>query len=185
LIAQDQPDEAAKLLGHLLIVAEKGDRTASMIEILILQALSHQKQGKTDQSMFALKRALTLAEPEGFIRIFVDEGPPMAQLLYEALSHGIAPDYVQQLLRSFPVEETEKPNTPQPHGPNSELIEPLSEREIEVLQLIAQGLSNREVGDRLYLTLNTVKAHSRTIYSKLGVNNRTQAVAKARSLRII
>jgi len=185
LIAQDQQDEAAKLLGHLLIIAEKGDRTASMIEILMLQALSYQKQGKTDQAMFALERSLTLAEPEGFIRTFVDEGPPMARLLYEALSHEIEPDYVQRLLRAFPVEETEKTNASQPHGPDSELIEPLSEREIEVLQLIAQGLSNREVGDRLYLTLNTVKSHSRTIYSKLGVNNRTQAVAKARTLGII
>jgi LuxR family maltose regulon positive regulatory protein len=109
----------------------------------------------------------------------------MARLLYEALSHEIAPDYVQRLLMAFPVDEPEKTNTPQLRGPDSEFIEPLSEREIEVLQLIAQGLSNREVGDRLYLTLNTVKAHSRTIYSKLGVNNRTQAVSKARALGLL
>jgi len=185
LIAQDKPDEAAKLLEHLLIVAEKGDRTARMIEILMLQALSYQKQGQTDQSMFALKRALTLAEPEGFVRVFVDEGPSMARLLYKALSLDIAPGYIQQLLKAFPIEETEKTNVSQPYGPDSELIEPLSERELEVLQLIAQGLSNQEISTQLYLSLNTIKAHTRNIYGKLGVNNRTQAGARARALGII
>ena len=156
-----------------------------MIEILMLQALVFQKQGDMNQALDALKRSFALAEPEGFIRIFVDEGPSMAHLLYEALSKGISPNYIQRLLRAFPVDEPEKVISPQPHESNSDLIEPLSEREIEVLQLISQGLSNREVGERLYLTLNTVKAHSRTIYSKLGVNNRTQAVSKARALGII
>ena len=185
LIAQERLDEAIRLLEHLLEVSEAGSRYSTTIEIRILQALALQAAGKTDQALSRLEKAFAYAEPEGFIRIFVDEGPPMARLLYEALSHEIAPDYVQRLLMSFPVEETEKTNASQPHGPDSELIEPLSEREIEVLQLISQGLSNREVGDRLYLTLNTVKAHSRTIYSKLGVNNRTQAVSKARALGII
>jgi LuxR family maltose regulon positive regulatory protein len=89
------------------------------------------------------------------------------------------------LLTAFPSTKPEEAASTKPRVDQSGLIEPLSEREIEVLQLIAQGLSNREVGDRLYLTLNTVKAHSRTIYSKLGVNNRTQAVAKARALGIL
>jgi LuxR family maltose regulon positive regulatory protein len=177
--------EAMALLERLLKAAEEGERIASVIEILVLQALAFEAQEDVSSAMAPLERALTLAEPEGFFRIFVGEGPPMAHLLYEALSHEIAPEYAQRLLAAFPVGEPEKAEPSQPRESGSELIEPLSEREIEVLQLIAQGLSNREVGDRLYLTINTVKAHSRTIYSKLGVNNRTQAVAKARSLGII
>ena len=177
--------EAMALLERLLKAAEEGGRMGSVIEILVLQALAFEAQGDISSALAPLERALTLAEPEGYFRIVVGEGPPMAHLLYEALSHEIAPDYVQRLLKAFPVEESEKAEVQQSHGPDSDLIEPLSEREIEVLQLIAQGFSNREVGERLYLTLNTVKAHSRTIYSKLGVNNRTQAVAKARTLGII
>ena len=185
LIAQDRLDKSIKLLQHLFSIADKGNRVASMLEILILQALAFQKQGKTDQSMSALERSLTLAESQDFIRIFVDEGPQMARLLYEALSREIAPDYVQRLLGAFPVEEPEKTSLPQPNGPESELIEPLSEREIEVLQLIAEGLSNSEISSQLYLSLNTVKAHTRNIYGKLGVNNRTQAGAKARALGLL
>ena len=186
---KDQKDvdiqDAMLLLERLLNAAEERKRVGSVIEILVLQALAHEIQVDISNALVPLKRALSLAEPEGYFRIFVGEGPSMARLLYEAASHGITTDYVQRLLRAFPVEETEKTSTPQLHGPDSKLIEPLSEREIEVLQFIAQGLSNREVGDRLYLTVNTVKAHSRTIYSKLGVNNRTQAVTKARALGLL
>jgi len=185
LIAQDKLDESIRLLQHLLLTADKGNRIASMLEILILQALAFQKQGETDQSMLALERSLKLAESQGFIRIFVDEGSPMARLLYEALSREIAPDYVQQLLRAFPAEEPEKTGSLKPQGSDSELIEPLSERELEILQLIAEGLSNPEIGARLYLSLNTVKAHTRNIYGKLGVNSRTQAAARARALGLL
>ena len=177
--------EAMALLERLHKAAEEGGRIASVIEILMLKALAFEAQEDISPAMPLLERTLTLAEPEGYFQIFVGEGPPMAHLLYGALSQEIAPDYVQRLLKAFPVEEPEEVVPSQPQGSDSELIEPLSEREIEVLQLIAEGLSNREVGDRLYLTINTVKAHSRTIYSKLGVNNRTQAVAKARSLGIL
>jgi len=130
----------------------------------------------------SLERALTLAQPEGYLRLFVDEGPPMARLLYEALSRGIAPDYVRRLLAAFPIDKPEQVDPSKSQAPESELVEPLSERELEVLQLIAEGLMNREIADRLYLSLNTVKVHTRTIYGKLGVHNRTQAVAKARAL---
>ena len=178
-------NDALELLKQLSELTENNGWGKKVVEILALQALAYDADGKTDQAISTLERALTMAEPNGFIRTFLDEGPPMARLLYEALSHEITPDYVQQLLKTFPVEETEKTDNPQLHDPNSELIEPLSEREIEVLQLIAKGLSNREVGERLYLTINTVKAHSRTIFSKLGVSSRTQAVAKARILGIL
>jgi LuxR family maltose regulon positive regulatory protein len=135
--------------------------------------------------MAALERALALAEPEGYVRIFVDEGPPMAHLLYKAATRGIAPDYARRLLAAFPVAEPEKADPSKSQVPESGMVEPLSERELEVLQLIAEGLTNREIAARLFLALNTVKSHSGNIYSKLGVHSRTQAVARARALGIL
>jgi len=185
LIVKGDAGEALKLLARLFDTADAGHRTSKTIEILNLQALAMQSAGKMDEAIGFLERALTLAEPGGFVRVFLDEGPPMAHLLYEALSRKISPDYVQRLLRAFPVEEPEKEGTPQPQDSDSHLIEPLSEREIEILQLIAEGLTNENIGSKLYLSLNTVKAHTRNIYGKLGVNSRTQAVAKARALGLI
>jgi LuxR family maltose regulon positive regulatory protein len=185
LIAQGEMDKAYGLLVRLQDNAEIGDRKGDLIEILALQALSLQALDDTDQAIITLERALTLAESGGFIRIFVDEGPPMAHLLYEAATRGIAPDYVSRLLGAFRVAEAIQAASSQTQPPEAELIEPLSERELEVLQLIAEGLTNQEVSSRLYLSLHTVKAHTRNIYSKLGVNNRTLAVATARSLGIL
>jgi LuxR family maltose regulon positive regulatory protein len=185
LIAQERLDETSRLLQRLLEAAEAGGRTSKMIEILMLQALASQAGGDTTRAMAALERALTLAEPGGFIRIFVDEGPPMARLLYEALTRGISPDYARRLLAAFPVAEAERTDPSKTRAPKSELVEPLSERELEVLQLIAEGLTNPEIASRLFLALNTVKAHTRNIYGKLGVNSRTQAVARARALGIL
>ena len=184
---QDNADiqDAIRLLERLLNAAEEGKRMRSIIEILVLQALAYESKDDIPKALVPLKRALSLAEPEGYFRIFVGEGPPIARLLYEALTHDISPDYVQRLLGAFPVDETEKSETLQPHEPGSELIEPLSEREIEILQLIAEGLTNQKIGARLYLSLNTVKAHTRNIYGKLGVNSRTQAAAKARALGLL
>ena len=109
----------------------------------------------------------------------------MAHLLYEALSREIAPDYVRRLLAAFPVAEPDQTNTSESQVSGSVLIEPLSTRELEVLQLIAKGLTNAEIAARLFLSLNTVKVHARNIYGKLGVNNRTQAVARARTFGIM
>ena len=126
-----------------------------------------------------------LSNEKGFTRIFVDEGPPMARLLYEAVTHGITPDYARRLLAAFPVAEPEQTVPLKTQASKSDLIEPLSERELEVLQLIAEGLTNREIADRLFLSLNTVKVHTRNIYGKLDVHHRTDAVAKARALGIL
>jgi LuxR family maltose regulon positive regulatory protein len=132
-----------------------------------------------------LERALTLAEPGGFIRIFVDEGPPMAHLLYEAVTRGIAPEHARRLLAAFPMPEPEQAGPPDTQAPESGLIEPLSERELGVLQLIAEGLTNPEIASRLFLSLHTIKVHTRNIYGKLGVHNRTEAVTRARALGVL
>ena len=184
-MAQGCLDQSMDLLPHLFNAAEAGERTTKVIEILILQALALQSKGDVEQATAKLKKALILANPGGFIRIFVDEGPPMARLLYQALERGISPDYVRRLLAAFPVVEPEKTAPFSTQVPKSELIEPLSEREIEVLQLIAEGLTNREIAARLFLSVNTVKVHSRNIYGKLGAHNRTEAAAKAQALGIL
>jgi LuxR family maltose regulon positive regulatory protein len=109
----------------------------------------------------------------------------MARLLYEALSRGIAPDYTNRLLAAFPVTEPESANPQTTQDIKSELVEPLSEREIEVLQLIAEGLTNQEIASWLYLAPSTVKVHTRNIYGKLGAHHRADAVAKARAFGIL
>jgi LuxR family maltose regulon positive regulatory protein len=198
LIAEYKSDRADRsilkamgLLERLRKAAEEGGRISSVIEILVLQALAHEAQGNIPSALAPLERVLALAELEGYVRVFVDEGQPMARLLYEilsraeALSRGIAPDYVRQLLAAFPDIEPDQIGPPKTQVPKSELVEPLSEREIEVLQLIAEGLTNQEVATRLYLSLYTVKVHARNIYGKLGVKNRTQAVAKGKALGIL
>jgi LuxR family maltose regulon positive regulatory protein len=173
--------EALGLLGRLLPAAEAGRRKGSVIEILVLQALAHKATGSMAPAQMVLKRALRLAEPEGFVRLFVDEGPPMARLLHEAAG-GTVPHYTQQLLTAFrPVAPAQ---TRQPDA-QSARVQLLSEREREVLRQIAEGLTNREIADRLYLSVYTVKAHARSIYEKLEANNRTQAVAKARELGVL
>src|ERR671912_333514 len=174
-----------ELLERLLIAAEEGGGMGSVIEILGLQALAHEAQGDSPAALVPLERALSLAEPEGYVRIFVDEGLPMARLLYEALSQGVESYYIRRLLAAFSVAESEQTASSPMRGSKSELVEPLSERELEVLQLIAEGLTNQEVATELYLSLHTVKVHARNIFTKLAVKNRAQAVARGRALGIL
>ncbi len=184
---EDTLHEAMELLEQLRQTAEAGECMGRIIEISMLQALalSHipveeTARGETNQALIALERALVLAEPEGYVRMFVDEGEPMERLLYEAASRGIAPEYAGRLLAAFPDVDSAQPKRPPP-----EMVEPLSARELEVLGLIAEGHSNREIAAKLFLSLNTVKVHCSHIYGKLGVKSRTQAVAKAETLGIL
>ncbi|MGB3699855.1 MAG: LuxR C-terminal-related transcriptional regulator, partial [Anaerolineales bacterium] len=176
--------EAAGLLERLLEAADEGGRMGSLIEILALRALAHEAQGDIPPALVSLERALTLAEPEGYVRVFVDEGMPMAHLLSAAAAQGIMPDYTGKLLAVFESEQ-QKSEGKYYRPPAQPLIEPLSQREFEVLQLMALGLSNREISERLFLALSTVKGHNRRIFGKLGVQRRTEAVARARELGLL
>jgi LuxR family maltose regulon positive regulatory protein len=187
LIAQGAFDEAAGLAARLMETAEIGERWGHVIELLVLQALVFDAMSQPTEAFAALSRALTLAEPEGYVRIFVDAGMPMARLLYQAAERGIVPGYAGRLLSSLPQSDRAKRDqieVPTSH-PQLPMVEPLSEREIEVLQLIAEGYTNKEIGQMLYLALGTIKVHAHNIYGKLGVSGRTQAVAKARELGIL
>jgi LuxR family maltose regulon positive regulatory protein len=182
---EEQPiHEAMGLLERLLQAAEEGGRMGNVIEILVLQALAYEAQGNSPAALVPLERALTLAEPEGYVRIFVDEGRLMGRLLSEAAARGIMPDYTAKLLAVFEAEERKSED--ESHLPPAQsLTEPLSQRELEVLQLIAQGLSNREISERLFLAVITVKGHNRNIFRKLQVRRRTEAIARARELGLL
>jgi len=155
------------------------------LKVMVLQAVALQAQGKQDQAVHLLCDALTEASPGGFIRLFVDEGPTMAHLLSEAAARGMMPDYTGKLLVVMEAEAQKRENTSSLPALAQSLIEPLSPRELEVLHLMAQGFSNQEMCERLFLALSTVKGHNRTIFSKLGVQRRTEAVARARALGLL
>jgi LuxR family maltose regulon positive regulatory protein len=147
------------------------------LKVMILQAVALQAHGDRDEAVQVLVDALALAQAGGFVRSFVDEGMPIADLLSAASALGRMPDSIRKLLAVFEVEKQKSNDqSAQP------LIEPLSHRELEVLRLITQGLSNHEIGERLFLALDTVKGHNRKIFGKLQVQRRTEAVARAREL---
>ena len=152
-----------------------------LVETLVLQAMALHSQNKTVHAFTVLEKALSLAKPEGYVRVFVDEGPPMVALLRQAVSQSILPDYTGRLLAAF----GEEPRGAAEGKPISALIEPLSERELQVLRLVADGLSNQEIADALILAVGTVKAHVHNIYGKLGVHGRTQAIARAREQSLL
>jgi LuxR family maltose regulon positive regulatory protein len=184
LIAQHRPAEAQQLLARWLPAAEAGGRIGHVIGMLILQSLALHAQDETAAALTTLERALSLAEPEGYIRTFVDEGEPMAKLLGRinvSREGGRLKDYVRKLLFAFGKEETLHPSALIAHP---SLVEPLSERELQVLRLVAAGASNREIAKALIVTVGTVKAHMHHIYGKLGVQSRTQAIARARALHL-
>ena len=172
------------MLGPLLQNVEGAGWMWFGIEILTLQAIAYQQRGDTSRALVALEQALSLAKPEGFVRIFLDSGPPMGELLQQAAARGMAVEYVDKLLAAFFAGEEQKSPEFLP-TPTFTLVEPLSTRELEVLQLIAAGLSNGEIAEQLIVAVSTVKTHVRNIYGKLHVSSRTQALVKARELKLI
>ena len=192
--------EAVRLLQRLEQAAIAGGRVGSAIEIGVLQALAHHAQGNLAPALAALEHALRLAEPEGYLRVFVNEGPPMAALLSAAAARGMMPGTIGRLLaagssqakQAKSQEDTQQGSvarTPLPEPPDlpssAPLPEPLSAREREILQLIAQGLSNAQISARLFLATSTIKGHNQRIFDKLQVQSRTEAVARARELGLL
>jgi len=180
--SQDQVDDSIwdviDFLSRLLKAAEAGGRVGSMIEILVIQALAYQIQGDTARAIEILTRALALAQPEGYVRTFVDEGESMMVLLREAAKSGITADYTHQLLAAFRKDDDKTTLA------NQSLIEPLSERELDVLKMLGSDLSGPEIARQLMVSLNTMRTHTKNIYNKLGVNNRRAAVRRARDLNL-
>jgi LuxR family maltose regulon positive regulatory protein len=174
LLAQGRPAEAEPILEPLLSAAESEGRIGKLIELLGLQALVRGARGDARGALAALRRALELAEPEGYVRPFVDEGTPMAALLRQALSRGITPGYTARLLGACRPSAVEPP-----------LVEPLTPRELEVLLLVVAGLRNQEIAAQLVISVATVKRHITNIYGKLDVSHRTQAVSRARELYLL
>jgi LuxR family maltose regulon positive regulatory protein len=170
-----------QFLDRQLDLAQKEDLPVREIEILGLKALTWQVQGDINQAVASLQRALTLAEPEGYVRTFLVEGEPMMALLRQAISHDIASDYANRLILAFETQE-QKTATPPPAILSSALIEPLTRREVEILQLIVAGASNKEISRKLFITINTVKRHITNIYGKLEVTKRFEAINRAREL---
>jgi LuxR family maltose regulon positive regulatory protein len=172
-LAQGNHEAALTLSERLLHEAETTNRMGQVIEILVIQALAFQGKKALDQSLAVLERAFTLAQPEEYVRVFLDEGEPMAKLLYQARSHRIG--YALELLSAMGKASPKQP-------PAQLLIEPLSLRELEVLKLIETGCSNQEIAAKLVISIATVKRHISNIYAKLGVESRTHAVSMAREL---
>lgn len=188
ILAQGNPSAALAVLEPHRREAELKGWKDECLKVMILQAVALQANGEKAKALQHLKDVLILAEPGGFIRIFVDEGAPIFKLLSEAAINEFMPDYLAKLLDGFEAEKLKR-GVKSDHHPLTpsikSLIEPLSVRELEVLNLIAQGLSNREISERLFLALSTVKGHNRIIFDKLQVSRRTEAVALARKLGLL
>ena len=185
LHARGRHDEALRLLGELREAAEAAGRTGAVIEILSLQALALWASNEKEQGVGTLTQALAMAEPEGYVRTFVDEGPAMSELLSEVLqarqrghldaAGRVSTQYLAKLLAAL----DQASGVP---ASDRRLAEPLSERELEVLALIAAGETNGEIAGKLFVSISTVKTHINNLYRKLGARSRTQAVARAREL---
>jgi LuxR family transcriptional regulator, maltose regulon positive regulatory protein len=185
-------NDALGLLDRLLASAEAAGRMSSVIEILVLRALALEARSDTAGALTGLERALALAAPEGYVRIFVDEGAPMAALLRDAHARSITPHYVAKLLAAFPSSEGRGLRTESAESihsvlspQSSTLVEPLSQRELEILRLIAAGQSNQEIAASLVVALSTIKKHINNLFGKLEVASRTQAIARAHELNLL
>jgi LuxR family maltose regulon positive regulatory protein len=178
-LSQHEPEKALPLLDHALQSAQTVGRLGNAIHILAVQAVMHSAQGNPELAFATLEHALKLAEPEGYVRVFVDEGVPMRRLLHRMLTRSSSPEYIRRLLEACG-ESTRMTATI-----DNRLVDPLSQREHEVLRLIIEGATNKEIADELVLTVNTVKRHISNIFGKLEVSNRAQAIARARELNLL
>jgi LuxR family maltose regulon positive regulatory protein len=184
-ILQGQADEALDLLEAVLKQCRELGRVDLTIEIQILKALAFQISGHASQAVEALSQALSLAEPGGYVRIFLDEGQPVIRLIRQIASRGIAPAYTAKLLAASGGSESIELKTAYESSQAQFLLEPLSARELDVLRLLAAGMSNREIADELVVAVSTVHSHCKSIYSKLDVHSRSGAVQRARDLGLI
>jgi len=183
-LAQGNPSAALEILESFHRQVEGRELQDERLKVMVLMAIAHHANNEKEKAMQVLGNVLALAESGGFIRTFIDEGAAMAHLLSKAADHGILPDYVGKLLAT--VEADRKKSEYESSLLLAQpLVEPLSEREVEVLQLIARGLSDAEIGKRLFIAIDTVKGHNRKIYRKLQVHRRTEAVARARELGLV
>ncbi|MGH8861591.1 MAG: LuxR C-terminal-related transcriptional regulator, partial [Jatrophihabitantaceae bacterium] len=170
-------DAAFTLLERLLAAAEAGNRGGSVLEVLVLLALAHQRRGVLPDALGVLQRAVTLAQPEGYVRLFADEGPSMAALLKDLAKRSAASGYVRRLLASM----TRTEHRPNPNA----LVEPLSDRELDVLRLLGSDLGGPDIARQLSVSLNTMRTHTKNIYAKLGVTSRRAAVRQAHELDLL
>jgi LuxR family maltose regulon positive regulatory protein len=186
-LAQGKTDQAAILLERVRIRAEDAGRGGRALEAQMLQALAEQAAGREMQAVEKFTQVLARAEPEGYMRLFIEEGAPVAKLLYKVIKHTTIhlQDYAKRLLAAYLNEDTERQAFQAKPLPGESLIEPLSQREIEVLHLMADGCSNKEIALQLVISIGTVKRHVIHIFRKLGAANRTQAVTIARKLEIV
>jgi LuxR family transcriptional regulator, maltose regulon positive regulatory protein len=190
LILQGQAAGALHVLQPLLATVLQLGRTDLTIQVQIQSALAFQQQDRHDRAVEALAEALALAEPGGYLRTFLDEGPPMASLLQRAASRGVAPDYARRLLAAFgqtlsPAPESIEAGAPHPSSSARPLVEPLTDRELEVLRLLAAGLSNPEIASELVVATSTVRSHCKNIYGKLDVHSRWDAVQRGHELGLL
>jgi len=195
LIAEGKHEEASKLLERLLKAAEAGRRGRAIIEVLALKALALRAQDDQPGALAALQKALTLAEPEGYVRVFADEGAPMADLLRRVLKaqrteppdiegDDVPLEYVGKLLEVLGA-PLKAPTRVHVRGPGELALDPITERELEVLKLLESNLSNREIAARLFISLATVKTHTKHLYRKLGVRARHEAIVRGKELGLL
>jgi LuxR family maltose regulon positive regulatory protein len=187
-MARGRPHEALRVLRPLRHIVETSGWTLYSVRLMILESLVLHQQGNIPEALLHLERALSLSKPEGLMYIFIEEGAPMVELLRHAASRGIFPDYASNLLAHFEVKPDEAypaPNLSTPPPQIQPLVEPLTERELDVLRLLATPLSTAEVADRLFVTVSTVRSHTKSIYAKLSVHRRLEAAVRAQELKLI
>ncbi|MBV7334854.1 LuxR C-terminal-related transcriptional regulator [Chloroflexi bacterium TSY] len=177
--------EADDFLARLLVWTQANGLNGFVLEVTLLQALSQFVQDRLEEALRYLEITLDLAKSQRYIRLYVDEGQPISQLLRQAISRGLMVDYALELLAHFDTEEAVHEHPQSPVNGNTALIEPLSSREFEVLHLIDAGHTNQQIADELIIAVSTVKRHINNIYGKLHAQNRTHALARAREMKLM